>query len=61
MTAEEGTVVTSHTKIRKAILSDEDPKILKQQYDKLITLQDPDEIIEQMKQMIPTYHPNHNI
>ena len=61
MTAEEGTVDTTHSKINKAILSDEDPHILKQQYDKLITLQNPDEIIEQMKQMIPTYHPNHNI
>ena len=61
MTAEEGTVVTNHAKIRKAILSDEDPKVLKQQYDKLITLQDGDAIIEQMKQMIPTYKPNHNI
>ena len=61
MTAEEGTVVTNHSKIRKAILSDEDPKVLKQQYDKLITLQDGDAIIEQMKVMIPTYKPNHNI
>lgn len=61
MTAEEGTEVTTHAKIRKAILSDEDPYVLKQQYDKLITLQDGDAIIEQMKQMIPTYKPNHNI
>ena len=59
MTAEEGTEVTTHAKIRKAILSDEDPHVLKQQYDKLITLQDGDAIIEQMKQMIPTYTPNH--
>ena len=61
MTAEEGTEVTTHAKIRKAILSDEDPHVLKQQYDKLITLQDGDAITEQMKQMIPTYKPNHNI
>lgn len=61
MTAEEGTEVTTHSKIRKAILSDEDPHVLKQQYDKLITLQDGDAIIAQMKQMIPTYKPNHNI
>ena len=61
MTAEEGTEVTTHAKIRKAILSDEEPHVLKQQYDKLITLQDGDAIIEQMKQMIPTYKPNHNI
>ena len=61
MTAEEGTEVTTHAKIRKAILSDEDPHVLKQQYDKLITLQDGDAIIEQMKAMIPTYKPNHNI
>ena len=61
MTAEEGTEVTTHAKIRKAILSDEDPHVLKQQYDKLITLQDGDAIIEQMKVMIPTYKPNHNI
>ena len=61
LTSEEGTVVTNHAKINKAILSEEDPKVLKQQYDKLIALQDPDEIIEQMQQMIPTYKPNHNI
>ena len=61
MTAEEGTEVTTHAKIRKAILSDEDPKVLQQQYEKLIALQDGDAIIEQMKQMIPTYKPNHNI
>ena len=61
MTAEEGTEVTTHAKICKAILSDEDPHVLKQQYDKLIALQDGDAIIEQMKQMIPTYKPNHNI
>lgn len=61
MTAEEGTEVTTHAKIRKAILSDEDPHVLKQQYDKLIALQDGDAIIAQMKVMIPTYKPNHNI
>lgn len=61
MTAEEGTEVTTHAKIRKAILSDEDPHVLKQQYDKLIALQDGDAIIEQMKQMIPTYKPYHTI
>ena len=61
MTAEEGTEVTTHSKIRKAILSDEDPKVLQQQYEKLIALQDGDAIIAQMKQMIPTYKPNHNI
>ena len=61
MTAEEGTEVTTHAKIRKAILSDEDPHVLKQQYDKLIALQDGDAIIEQMKVMIPTYKPNHTI
>ena len=61
MTAEEGTEVTTHAKIRKAILSDEDPHVLKQQYDKLIALQDGDAIIEQMQAMIPTYKPNHNI
>ena len=61
MTAEEGTEVTTHAKILKAILSDEDPHVLKQQYEKLTALQDGDAIIEQMKQMIPTYKPNHNI
>ena len=61
MTAEEGTEVTTHAKIRKAILSDEDLHVLKQQYDKLIALQDGDAIIAQMKHMIPTYKPNHNI
>lgn len=61
MTAEEGTVMTTHAKIRKAILSDEDPNVLKEQFARLITLQDGDAIIAQMKEMIPTYTPNHNI
>ena len=61
LTAEEGTEATTHAKIHKAILSDEDPKVLRQQYEKLIALQDGDAIIAQMQAMIPTYKPNHNI
>ncbi|MBQ9573524.1 MAG: polysaccharide biosynthesis protein [Acidaminococcaceae bacterium] len=61
MTAEEGTEATTHAKIHRAILGDEDPQVLKQQYETLITLQDPDAIIAQMREMIPTYSPNHNI
>ena len=59
LTAEEGTEVTSHAKIRKAILQDEDPDLLRQQMRELNGLTDPDAIIAQMQKMIPTYTPNH--
>ena len=59
LTAEEGTEVTSHAKIRKAILQDEDPDVLRQQMIELNGLTDPDAIIAQMQKMIPTYTPNH--
>lgn len=59
MTAEEGTEATSRKKIRKAILADEDPDVLRAQYNELVGLREEDEIIAQMKKMIPTYTPNH--
>ena len=59
LTAEEGTEVTSHAKIRKAILQNEDPDLLRQQMRELNGLTDPDAIIAQMQKMIPTYTPNH--
>ncbi|MBO6265720.1 MAG: polysaccharide biosynthesis protein [Acidaminococcaceae bacterium] len=59
MTAEEGTKVTSHVQIRQAILQDEDPALLRQQMQVLTSLKDENEIIAQMKKMIPTYTPNH--
>ena len=59
MTAEEGTEATSNSKIRRAILQDEDPDILRAQFKKLNDLRGEEEIIAQMQQMIPTYTPNH--
>lgn len=59
MTAEEGTVATSHKKIFKAVLQDEDPEILYNQVKTLQSLKDENAIIAQMQVMIPTYTPNH--
>ena len=59
MTAEEGTEATSHKKIFRAILQDEDPETLLAQMRKLQSLKDESAIIAQMKEMIPTYTPNH--
>ncbi|MBQ3366834.1 MAG: polysaccharide biosynthesis protein [Acidaminococcaceae bacterium] len=59
MTAEEGTEKTSHKKIAKAILHDEDPDTLYRQIDTLRSLKDENAIIGQLKTMIPTYTPNH--
>ena len=59
MTAEEGTVATSHKKIFKAILQDEDPEILYNQVKTLQSLKDENAIITQMQVMIFTYTPNH--
>lgn len=59
MTAEEGTEATSHKKIFKAILQDEDPDVLHKQMKTLQSLKDENAIIAQMQVMIPTYTPNH--
>ncbi len=59
MTAEEGTEKTSHKKIAKAILQDEDPDTLYRQIETLRSLKEENAIIGQLKTMIPTYTPNH--
>jgi FlaA1/EpsC-like NDP-sugar epimerase len=59
LTAEEGTEVTDHVQIRRAILQDENPDVLQQQMHILNGLKDEDAIIAQMQKMIPTYTPNH--
>ena len=59
LTAEEGTVVTDHVKIRKAVLTEENPEVLREQMEVLNALKDEEAIIEQMQKMIPTYSPNH--
>ena len=59
MTAEEGTEQTSHKKIAKAILQEEDPDTLSWQIETLQSLKDENAIIGQLKTMIPTYTPNH--
>ena len=59
LTAEEGTEVTDHVKIRKAVLTEEDPDVLRQQMQELVRLKDENAIIAQMQKMIPTYTPNH--
>ena len=59
LTAEEGTEKTSHKKIAKAILQDEDPDTLYRQIETLRSLKEEDEIIGQLQAMIPTYTPNH--
>ena len=59
LTAEEGTEVTDHVQIRRAILQAEDPVVLRQQMRVLNGLKDDEKIIAQMQKMIPTYTPNH--
>ena len=59
MTAEEGTEQTSHKKIAKAILQDEEPAALYRQIETLRSLKEENAIIGQLKTMIPTYTPNH--
>ena len=59
MTAEEGTEATTHKKIFRAILQDENPDVLINQMKTLQALKDEDAIIAQMQVMIPTYTPNH--
>ena len=59
MTAEEGTEKTSHKKIAKAILQEEDPDTLYRQIETLRSLKEENAIIGQLKTMIPTYMPNH--
>lgn len=59
MTAEEGTEKTSHKKIAKAILQEEDPDRLYRQIETLRSLKEENAIIGQLKTMIPTYTPNH--
>ena len=59
MTAEEGTEKTSHKKIAKAILQEEDPDTLYRQIATLRSLKEENAIIGQLKTMIPTYTPNH--
>ena len=59
MTAEEGTEKTSHKKIAKAILQEEEPDTLYRQIETLRSLKEENAIIGQLKTMIPTYTPNH--
>ena len=59
MTAEEGTEATTHKKIFRAILQDENPDVLINQMKTLQALKDENAIIAQMQVMIPTYTPNH--
>lgn len=59
MTAEEGTEKTSHKKIAKAILQEENPDTLHRQIETLRSLKEENAIIGQLKTMIPTYTPNH--
>ena len=59
MTAEEGTEKTSHKKIAKAVLQEEDPDALYRQIETLRSLKEENAIIGQLKTMIPTYTPNH--
>lgn len=59
LTAEEGTVKTTHKKIFQAMLFDEETSVLRAKIEKVIAAEDEMEIIEQLKNIIPTYTPNH--
>jgi FlaA1/EpsC-like NDP-sugar epimerase len=59
LTDEEGTLKTTHKKIFQAMLIAEDPDILRAKIEKVIAAEDEMDIIEQLKNIIPTYTPNH--
>ncbi|MGE4589167.1 MAG: polysaccharide biosynthesis protein [Acidaminococcaceae bacterium] len=59
LTAEEGTSATMHTKIFRANLRDEEPQTLREQLARFKECQTDTEYIELLKEMVPTYTPNH--
>ena len=59
LTAEEGTSATMHTKIFRANLDEEDPQTIRDQLAKFRNCTNDLEYIEMLKEMVPTYTPNH--
>lgn len=59
LTAEEGTAATRHSQIYRAILRDEDPAALREQLGRFVNCKNDNEYIELLKELVPTYNPNH--
>lgn len=59
LTAEEGTVKTTHKKIFQATLGSEDPAVLKQKVEAFDECLTDEAIIEHLQTIVPMYTPNH--
>ena len=61
LTAEEGTNTTTHKKIFEAALEDVDQEWLGQQIERFETCKTDMDVINVLKDIVSTYHPNHNV
>ena len=61
LTAEEGTNTTTHKKIFEAALEDVDQEWLGLEIERFETCKTDMDVINVLQDIVPTYHPNHNI
>ena len=61
LTAGEGTSKTAHTKIFEAPLEQVDGTWLKEKISAFMDCRNDMEVIHILQEIIPTYHPNHNV
>ena len=61
LTAEEGTNTTTHKKIFEAALEDVDQEWLSCQIERFETCKTDMDVINVLQDIVPTYHPNHNV
>ena len=61
LTAEEGTNTTTHKKIFEAALEDVDQEWLGREIERFETCRTDMDVINVLQDIVPTYHPNHNI
>ena len=61
LTAEEGTNTTTHKKIFEAALEDVNQEWLGREIERFETCRTDMDVINVLQDIVPTYHPNHNI
>ena len=61
LTAEEGTNTTTHKKIFEAALEDVNQEWLSREIDRFETCKSDLDVINVLQDIVPTYHPNHNV
>ena len=61
LTAEEGTNTTTHKKIFEAALEDVDQEWLSGEIERFETCKSDLDVINVLQDIVPTYHPNHNV